>query len=71
MIATVLLTAALILAPVESNINDGSDGWMDYPNVVHKGEKHLPATLLTVRTNVQIPTIFFTFQTAKRTHFFI
>mgnify|MGYP003655426561 CR=1 FL=1 len=45
MIVTVLLTAALILTPVESNINDGSDGWMDYPNVVQKGEKHLPTTI--------------------------
>jgi hypothetical protein len=45
MLVTVLLTAALILTPVESNINDGSNRWMDYPNVVQKGEKHLPTTM--------------------------
>ena len=28
-----------------SNIDDGKDGWMDYPDVLHKGEKHLPTTI--------------------------
>ena len=45
MIVTVLLTATLIFIPVESNIDDGKNGWMDYPNVVSKGEKHLPTTM--------------------------
>jgi len=28
-----------------SNIDDGEVGWMDYPNVLNKGEKHLPTKI--------------------------
>ena len=44
MIAAVVLSASL-LVPFSSNIDDGADGWMDYPSVVQKGEKYLPTTI--------------------------
>ena len=60
-VSTALITAAVALpsaaavpmddakAAVEklggSNIDDGEDGWHDYPNVLNKGEKHLPTTI--------------------------
>ena len=44
MIAAALLSVALIV-PAASNIDDGEDGWMDYPSVVQKGEKYLPTTI--------------------------
>ena len=45
MIVAALLSAVLVAAPAASNIDDGADGWMDYPSVVSKGEKHLPTTI--------------------------
>ena len=44
MIAAALLSVALMV-PAASNIDDGADGWMDYPSVVQKGEKYLPTTV--------------------------
>ena len=57
-VSTALITAAVALpsvaavpmddaksAVVGSNIDDGEDGWMDYPNVLNKGEKHFPTTI--------------------------
>ena len=37
--------AASTPALAYSNIDDGKDGWMDYPSVVDKGQKHLPTTM--------------------------
>ena len=38
MISALVLSVSL-LVPCASNIDDGADGWMDYPSVVQKGEK--------------------------------
>ena len=39
-----------------SNIDDGKDGWMDYPSVVDKGQKHLVLSRAGVQEEVeQVP----------------